>query len=281
MLTFNMKNKKIETSKISRKSSDFILELLEKNFEYQFGNIQHFFDIKKHEKNEINVSTALQEIVKNNNIKEDKKELPEIITFLENPERLTSSINKNMNSHHSMFKLSKSHKKIKKETDLKSDLKSAKKNVLTIDQLKNDVALQRLLEESQFLRKGPDSSTFSLNPTGKQRYKILEKRLELLGGKNVKEKIPFKIRLGMELKAKMRREIANKKAKEAGIVQALPASKSKIKRKRNYGLNEITIGKYHRGMVILSKKDIREVMSVPGFDDKKNKKRKNNNMFNK
>ncbi|KAG4301513.1 hypothetical protein PCK1_002226 [Pneumocystis canis] len=239
-----MNDKKIEMSEMSKEFENFALKLLEKNFKDQFGNIQSFFNIKKVEKTEFKISN--EDIVKKDVIKEDKKEFPERITFFEDSGRLISTMNKNRNS--------------------KSDLKSVKKKVLTNDQLRNDVALQRLLEESELLKKGSNNSTFSLNPTGKQRYKIIEKRLKLLGGKNIKEKIPFKIRLGMEFKAKKRKEIANKRAKEAGIVQALPVSKPKIKHKRNHGLNEIRIGKYYKGMVILSKNDIKEVMSTPGSD---------------
>lgn len=105
----------------------------------------------------------------------------------------------------------------------------------------------------------------------------MENRIKRLGGKEVKEKVPLKIRLGMKRKAKIRSEIAKKKAKEAGVVRALPVSKAKRKYKRNHGLNEIRIGKYHKGMVTLSEKDIRETLSTP-ISDKKNK-RKNNRKF--
>ncbi|KTW31715.1 uncharacterized protein T551_00976 [Pneumocystis jirovecii RU7] len=267
-----MKSEKIKGFEISPELEKNALKLLKKSFENQFGSTC-FLGVKKIKKNELQDSIILQNI-KNEDIEDDFKESPKIVTFSENVEGSTVVANKNTQFH--SFKLSK----FSDFFERKKSLKFSKKKDLENDQLKNDIALQRLLEESHFLKKGSDSSAFSLEPTGKQRHKIIENRIKLLGGKDVfKEKIPFKIRLGMKLKAKVRSEIAKKKAKEAGIVRALPTFKSKIKKKRNYGLNEITVGKYRKGMIILSQEDIKGVSSMSGFD-RKNKRRKNNNIYN-
>ncbi|KAG4304336.1 hypothetical protein PORY_002311 [Pneumocystis oryctolagi] len=265
-----MKNEKMENLKIEKELEKNALKLLKKNFEDQFGSIHRFFGVKKSEK-EIQNPTLLENVSENENIEEIKnfKESPEIVSFLENTKDSMTVINNNTHFH--CFKTSKVSDFFEKKSRSKS---SEKKNV-DDDWIKNDFALQRLLEETRFLKRGSDSSTFSLQPTGKQRHKIIENRVKLLGGKDVfKEKIPFKIRLGMKLKAKIRSDISKKKAKEAGIVRALCSSKWKAKRKRNHGLNEITIGKYRKGMVILSKKDIRETSST--VSDKKSKGYKNN-----
>ncbi|KTW27412.1 hypothetical protein T552_02391 [Pneumocystis carinii B80] len=255
---------------ISKKTENIALKCLKKSFEDQFGSVCKFFEVKSEEKKLCQVP-KLSEKIQDNVIKQNgnSEEFPEVINFIE--KKAKSSKNTEFHSFMSS-KLPNFYEKRKsiKEVDKRQDL--------DYKQLKNDIALQRLLRECHLLKKGSDSSTFSLEPVGKQRHKIIENRIKLLGGKEIKEKIPFKIRLGMKLKAKIRSDIAKKKAKESGLVRALPAPKSKAKHKRNYGLNEIRIGKYHKGMITLSEKDIRKTISTPVLN-KKNKKRGNNRKF--
>ncbi|KAG5519788.1 hypothetical protein PMAC_000061 [Pneumocystis sp. 'macacae'] len=262
-----MKNEKIGNSKIPTELEKNILKLLRKNFENQFGSAR-FLCVKEIKKNEFQDLTILEN-VKNEDIKNIRnfKQSPEIVTF-ENVKSSTTVVNKNTHFH--SFKSSKFSDFFERKKSSKFIKKKNSENF----QLKNDIVLQRLLKESHFLKKGSNSSTFSLEPIGKQRHKIIENRIKLLGGKDVfKEKIPFKIRLGMKFKAKIRSEIAKKKAKEAGIIRALPTSRSK-KGKRSYGLNEITIGKYCKGMIILSQEDIKGVSSISG-SNRRNKRYKN------
>ncbi|EMR10994.1 hypothetical protein PNEG_00596 [Pneumocystis murina B123] len=264
---------KTDEPKISKNFENIALKYLKKSFEDQFGSIHKFFEVKSGEKNLYEIP-KLSEKVEDNVIKQEENplEFPEVVNFLKK-EKLRAVSNKNIEFH--SFMSSKLPNFYEKRKSIKEVVK---KQYLDYEQLKNDVALQRLLRESHLLKKGSNRSTFSLEPIGKQRHKIIENRIKLLGGKEIKEKVPFKIKLGMKLKAKIRSDIAKKKAKESGVVRALPAPKPKTKYKRNYGLNEIRIGKYHKGMITLSEKDIREAVSTPIFY-KKNKKRENNRKF--
>ncbi|KAA8910460.1 hypothetical protein FN846DRAFT_775219 [Sphaerosporella brunnea] len=132
--------------------------------------------------------------------------------------------------------------------------------------LKNDLALQRLLRESHLL--GAGSST--LEATGAARLKALNLRIEALGGKREVEKqnTPMHIRKGIEEKKSMREKKRRREAKEAGIVLEKEVKERKI-RKRVKGMGvvgEPGVGRWKNGGLVLSKRD---VASITGGGEKR------------
>ena len=99
------------------------------------------------------------------------------------------------------------------------------------ENLKNDVALQRLLRESNLLLE----SKIRDNP-GRLRHKALDDRISYLGGKETaKGNVPLRIRKGIEAAREIKQEKKEKEAQEAGIV--LPVKrKSKPGKLRERGL---------------------------------------------
>lgn len=127
--------------------------------------------------------------------------------------------------------------------------------------LKNDLALQRLLKESHLLESGND-----LDPTGKNRHKALDLRAQSLGAKTslfTQEKMPMSHRKGIKGKAATKEDRRRREAKENGIILEKPSfkpSKSSGK-KRERGIGGPSIGKFAGGTLNLSKGDI---MSIQG-----------------
>ncbi|GAD97912.1 hypothetical protein NFIA_036930 [Paecilomyces variotii No. 5] len=127
--------------------------------------------------------------------------------------------------------------------------------------LKNDLALQRLLKESHLLESGND-----LDPTGKNRHKALDLRVQSLGAKAslfTQEKMPMAHRKGIKGKAATKEDRRRREAKENGIILEKPifkTSKSSGK-KRERGIGGPSIGKFAGGTLNLSKGDI---MSIQG-----------------
>jgi hypothetical protein len=132
--------------------------------------------------------------------------------------------------------------------------------------LKNDLALQRLLRESHLL----DANSGSLEVTGAARLKALNLRIEALGGKRevVKERIPMAMRKGIDEKRVNREKKRRREAKEAGIVLEKEVKERK-ERKRVKGMGVVAepgVGKWKNGGLVLSKKD---VASITGGGEKK------------
>ncbi|KAJ9318716.1 hypothetical protein DTO271D3_846 [Paecilomyces variotii] len=127
--------------------------------------------------------------------------------------------------------------------------------------LKNDLALQRLLKESHLLESAND-----LDPTGKNRHKALDLRVQSLGAKTSlfsQEKMPMSHRKGIKEKAATKEDRRRREARENGIILEKPtfkSSKSSGKR-RERGIGGPSIGKFAGGTLNLSKSDI---MSIQG-----------------
>jgi hypothetical protein len=122
------------------------------------------------------------------------------------------------------------------------------------DNLKNDLALQRLLKESHLLESGSD-----LAPTGKNRLKALDLRMQSLGAKTslYHQKMPSSHRRGIKAKAEKREERRRLEAKENGIILEKPTPKSKTSvGRRERGVGGPTIGKFSGGTLNLSKRDL-------------------------
>ncbi|KAI4178200.1 MAG: hypothetical protein L6R41_008496 [Letrouitia leprolyta] len=124
--------------------------------------------------------------------------------------------------------------------------------------LKKDLALQRLLEESHLL--DPSSS---LTPSGQRRHKALDIRQQALGSKSstfTQKSMPIAQRKGILAKAAERDESRRREAKDNGIIleKATKAKGQDPKRQREIGTPRI--GKFTRGMLTLSKKDVYEIV---------------------
>lgn len=125
------------------------------------------------------------------------------------------------------------------------------------ENLKNDLALQRLLKESHLLE---DAS--NLNPTGKNRHKAIDLRIQSLGAtKSIYEqkKMPKSHREGIQAKAAQREERRRREARENGIILEKPTKKKKTSRKRDRGIGGPSIGKFTGATLRLSERDVADL----------------------
>lgn len=142
----------------------------------------------------------------------------------------------------------------RKEGD-KADTKDATADAAN---LKNDLALQRLLKESHLL-----DATSSLAPAGSNRHKALDLRLQNLGSKSsilVQEKMPLSHRRGMFSKATEKEATRRQEAKENGIIlEKVKKLKKGGDTRRERGIGAPGIGKFKGGMLKISRKDIADI----------------------
>lgn len=125
--------------------------------------------------------------------------------------------------------------------------------------LKKDLALQRLLKESHLLdHKSPSS------PYGQNRHKAIDLRLQELGTKSSlyhQRNMPMSQRKGIAAKASGREESRRKEAKENGVIlaRATKGKKDIIDTKRQRGIGAPSVGRFKGGMLTLSKRDVIEI----------------------
>ena len=122
------------------------------------------------------------------------------------------------------------------------------------ENLKNDLALQRLLKESHLLE-----SASELAPTGKNRHKALDLRMQSLGSKTsiYQQNMPSTIRRGIKSKATHKEDKRRREARENGIILERPAPKSKSNSgQRMRGVGGPSVGKFTGGTLNLSKRDV-------------------------
>lgn len=136
-----------------------------------------------------------------------------------------------------------------KEADLNEAISDA-------ENLKKDLALQRLLKESHLL--DPQSSS---SPYGQNRHKAIDLRLQELGTKSslyLQRNMPMSQRKGITAKASGREENRRKEAKENGVIleRATKGRKGVIDTKRERGIGDPSVGRFKRGMLTLSKRDV-------------------------
>ncbi|RAH40865.1 uncharacterized protein BO95DRAFT_281664 [Aspergillus brunneoviolaceus CBS 621.78] len=128
------------------------------------------------------------------------------------------------------------------------------------DHLKNDLALQRLLKESHLLDSASD-----LAPTGKNRIKALDLRMQELGSKEslYKQMMPSSHRRGIKAKAEMKENKRRKEARENGIILEKPAPKSNTSsaKRRERGVGGPSVGKFAGGTLNLSKHDVAAIQA--------------------
>lgn len=127
--------------------------------------------------------------------------------------------------------------------------------------MKKDVALQQLLRESHLL---DPSTPGGLNPTGKNRHKALDLRLQNIGAKSSifkQEKMPMAHRKGILSKAQSREEKRRREAKESGTILEMPAQETKKanSERRDRGIGGPSVGRFKGGTLTLSRKDLQDI----------------------
>lgn len=125
--------------------------------------------------------------------------------------------------------------------------------------LKNDLALQRLINESHLLEK-----TKSGSPSG-HRQRITEMRLQSLGSKGsilAQEKMPMSHRRGIIAKSHERESRRRTEAKENGIILEKATKVKQAQEKRTRGVGGPSVGSFKGGTLTLSKGDISNIKST-------------------
>lgn len=130
------------------------------------------------------------------------------------------------------------------------------------DNIKNDLALQRLLKESHLL--DPNASQASSGPQGKGRLKALDMRLQDLGAKASilqQEKMPLSHRKGIAAKSANREATRRKEAAENGVIleRAKAVIKPQQQQRRERGVGGPGIGKFRGGTLKLSSNDVKGI----------------------
>ncbi|KAL2013544.1 hypothetical protein VTN00DRAFT_1069 [Thermoascus crustaceus] len=143
-----------------------------------------------------------------------------------------------------------------KSTSTKKDQED--EDAMDAEDLKNDLALQRLLKESHLLESADD-----LNPTGKNRHKAIDLRIQSLGAKTslyTQEKMPMSHRKGIIAKAAKKEEKRRQEARENGIILEKPTVKPKNNNKRRErGVGGPSVGKFAGGTLKLNKVDVMRI----------------------
>jgi len=145
--------------------------------------------------------------------------------------------------------------------------------------LKNDLALQKLLRESHLLSASSGTSTSTLTATGIARHKSTDLHLQSLGAKSsvfTQKKMPMAQRKHMIQKARDTEAKRRIEAKEAGIVleRERPVAKVDKEKRRERSVGGPSIGRFKGGTLSLSKKDIRSITGGGGGAKGKGKKSK-------
>lgn len=127
------------------------------------------------------------------------------------------------------------------------------------ENLKKDLALQRLLKESHLLDHQSPSA-----PYGQNRHKAIDLRLQELGTKLSlyhQRNMPMSQRKGITAKASGREESRRKEAKENGVIleRATKGRKDIPDTKRQRGIGAPSVGRFKGGMLTLSKRDVIEI----------------------
>jgi hypothetical protein len=126
--------------------------------------------------------------------------------------------------------------------------------------LKNDLALQRLLTESHLLDNTHQNS--SLEATGKNRLRALDIRMQSLGAKTSVfdgGKMPMAMRQGITAHRADKEEKRRREARENGIVLEREKRVKKFEGRRERGVGGPVVGKFKGGMLTLSKRDVRSI----------------------
>ncbi|KAB2576936.1 Uncharacterized protein DBV05_g4481 [Lasiodiplodia theobromae] len=129
--------------------------------------------------------------------------------------------------------------------------------------LKNDLALQRLLKESHLLDASSPANLLA-GPTGKNRHKATDLRIQALGSKSSileQKNMPMSHRKGIKAKAAAKEATRRREARENGIILE-KERKDKAKdagKKRERGVGGPGVGRFSGGTLRLSKRDVASI----------------------
>ncbi|CAA93306.1 rRNA processing protein Faf1 [Schizosaccharomyces pombe] len=123
-----------------------------------------------------------------------------------------------------------------------------------VENLKNDLELQKLLRESHLLHEATSrTGQVQLVAEGKIRHKVVQQHIAQLGGKKETEKMPMAARRGMKKKQKHIEKVIENEARESGTVLA---KKRKERKQFKKGFRPVTFsapGKLVGGTLLLPK----------------------------
>ncbi|KAF3482437.1 uncharacterized protein GIQ15_05196 [Arthroderma uncinatum] len=193
----------------------------------------------------------------------DSEPAPEVVDYSTTPKHKMEIVDKAALRKFMSAKppsLSDSTKPLRKKTKGGAEAADADQTTDAAN-LKNDLALQRLLKESHLLDSASD-----LNPTGVNRHKAIDLRAQTAGAKTsiyTQKSMPMSHRKGISAKATQKEETRRREAQENGIILERPSlakSKPAVKR-RERGVGGPSVGKFVGGTLKLSRRD---VMAIQG-----------------
>ncbi|KAL9093365.1 MAG: hypothetical protein Q9165_004106 [Trypethelium subeluteriae] len=159
----------------------------------------------------------------------------------------------------------------KPPSDAKKDPSSSKTKSTEADSddeaevanLKNDLALQRLLRESHLLEASSPSDL-----PGRKRHKAIDLRLASLGAKKSvlqQDKMPMAHRKGIIAKTQERAQKRRREAQENGIIlEKAVKAKKKVEGKRERGIGAPGVGSFRGGTLVLSRRDLASIRGPRG-----------------
>ncbi|KAK3716869.1 pre-rRNA processing and 40S ribosomal subunit assembly [Vermiconidia calcicola] len=127
--------------------------------------------------------------------------------------------------------------------------------------LKHDLALQRLLQESHLLAPNAANGKAAA-PDGKGRLKALDLRVRTLGAKqsvSEQEKMPLSQRKGISAKASSREEKRRKDAVESGVILEKARMAAKPEKRRDRSIGGPNVGKFRGGTLKLNSRDVKSI----------------------
>ena len=142
--------------------------------------------------------------------------------------------------------------------------------------LKNDLALQKLLRDSHILSASSSgASTPTLTTSGAARHKSTDLHLQSLGARGsvfTQKKMPMSQRKHMATVARTTEAKRRHEAREGGIIlEKEKREPKKDERKRERSVGGPSIGRFKGGTLSLSKKDVRSITGGPGSQGGKGK----------
>ena len=148
--------------------------------------------------------------------------------------------------------------------------------------LKNDHALQKLLRDSHLLSASSSGTSIpTLSAAGSVRHKSTDLHLQSLGARSSvfsQKKMPMAQRKHEAQKARLLEEKRRAHAKDAGIVleREKKVGRTHADKKREKGVGGPSIGKFKRGVLSLTNRDVRSIVGGGASAKGKGKSRAKN-----
>lgn len=246
-----------------------VLDIFRRNFEAHFGSIDHMpvrskesiEDIAEKDSDSEDSFRGFSDEESCSDEKSSGEDSPVVVKF---SDRKADDDSMSQLAKKQQKKLFISSKAPKFESTAATVSKPAKPE--SIEDLKNDLELNRLIKESHILAEAERHGHFTgadisldaeFNP--KAKLKVLEMRLDEIGSKKKTESIPMHICKGIVNRKQEKQAKYEQYAKEAGIVLAWPTKTSKkAVQRRERGLQIQTVGRSTKHGHIISAKEIEE-----------------------